>query len=176
MASRITPELRFLHDAMPRESWPELPANSLASTWLAMHASLRHGQARLEKLALHWQLKQLDWASFRSQFLSGTDAHFGHLHGHHRLEDQHYFPRFRTLEPRLAAGFDILHLDHQEVDFSLRALEAKVAELRRADTETDASRALADDIAVRIYQCGQLLRRHLDDEEDLVIPLLASTQ
>ena len=29
------------------------------------------------------------------------DAHLGHLHGHHRLEDQHYFPAMRRAEPRL---------------------------------------------------------------------------
>ena len=174
MNTRLTPDLRFLQKGMPREPWGQLPKGSLAATWLAMHESLRHGQQWLERVALQWQLKQLDYATFRERFLAGSEGHFSHLHAHHRLEDQHYFPQFRRLEPRLQAGFDLLHEDHAEVDAALSTLQAQVRELRAADVETDASRALADAIAVGIYRCGQLLTRHLDDEEDLVIPLLGT--
>ena len=157
---------------LPREAWAGLPKGSLAATWLAMHASLRHGQQWLERVALQWQLKQQYYAGFRTHFIARSDGHFSHLHGHHRLEDAHYFPQFRRIEPRLQAGFDLLHEDHREVDVALDRLQAQVRELRAAETETAESRALADAIAVGIYQTGQLLRRHLDDEEDLVIPLL----
>lgn len=172
MNSRLTPELRFLEARLPRDTWDQLPKGSLAATWLAMHASLRHGQQWLERVALQWQLKQLDYATFRERFLAGSEGHFNHLHGHHRLEDAHYFPQFRRIEPRLQAGFDLLHEDHREVDAALATLQAQVRELAAAETETVESRALADAIAVGISQAGQLLRRHLDDEEDLVIPLL----
>ena len=36
----------------------------------------------------------------------------GNLHGHHQIEDHHYFPVFRQAEPRLAAGFGLLANDH----------------------------------------------------------------
>lgn len=172
MTSRLTPELRILKTRLPRERWSDLPAGSLARTWLTMHASLRDGQQWLERLALKWQLKQLDLATFRTRFLADSEAHFNHLHGHHRLEDRHYFPQFRSIEPRLQAGFDLLQDDHEQLHAALARLQVQLQALRDADIESQAARTLADAIAVDIYHCGKLLRRHLEDEEDLVIPLL----
>jgi len=92
---------------------------------------------------------------------------------HHQIEDLHYFPIFRAAEARLARGFDVLEGDHH-------AIHADMA--RTAETANALLRALAGD-ADTLIRCGEdyaaasgtLLKgltRHLDDEEDLIVPLI----
>ena len=114
-----------------------------------------------------------DWVGFRKQALPLLDAHLGHLHGHHRLEDQHYFPAMRRAEPRLDKGFDLLAADHERIDASVRELQRLRTLLAHANTAEAAAWQCAHDMARALPVCGTLLAQHLGDEEDLVIPLLA---
>ena len=122
-APRLGPDLLYLLQLLPRERWPAEAAHGTVGVWLNMHASLRHGQRQLEALAQQWQHKAVDWVGFRKQVLPLLDAHLGHLHGHHRLEDQHYFPAMRRAEPRLDKGFNLLAADHERIDASVRDLQ-----------------------------------------------------
>ncbi|WP_298212231.1 hemerythrin domain-containing protein [Acidovorax sp.] len=170
---RLAPDLLYLLEQLPRERWPAEAAHGTAGVWLSMHASLRHGQQRLETLAQRWLSKDTDWVGFRQEAVPLLDAHLGHLHGHHRLEDQHYFPVMRHAEPRLATGFDLLDSDHQAIDQSVQALHRLQLQLVRANPAEAAAWQCAHDLVRELPVCGRLLNRHLADEEDLVIPLLA---
>ena len=44
------------------------------------------------------------------------------LHGHHHIEDAHYFPVLAQAEARLARGFELLDADHHALDAQLAAL------------------------------------------------------
>jgi Hemerythrin HHE cation binding domain len=94
------------------------------------------------------------------------------LEEHHLVEDLHYFPVFRRVEPRLAAGFELLEGDHRALHAALGGI-VEVANRVLAD-DTDRSRFRAELGRFRDAQAelGQTLLRHLDDEEDLVVPLL----
>lgn len=173
---RLTPDLLLLRERVPRDAWEALPTDSLSRTWLAMHDSLRHGQETLERLAMHWQLKLIDVATFRDRALPLLRQHLGHLHGHHRLEDTHYFPQFRTIEPRLVKGFDLLQSDHADLDASISALEAMTGQLASLDKDGPEVSSLSQRIAEALHRLGPPLRAHLLDEEDLVIPLVAIAQ
>ena len=159
---RWTPDLLVLRERMPREAWGTLPQGSLPGTWIAMHDSLRSGQDMLERLATHWQLKLIDAAAFRERALPLLQQHLGHLHGHHRLEDTHYFPQFRSIEPQLAKGFD--------------ALEDLARRRATQDMQSPEANGLIQQLAQALHRFGPSLRQHLLDEEDLVIPLLAIAQ
>ena len=172
-APRLGPDLIYLLQLLPRERWPAEAAHGTAGVWLAMHASLRHGQRQLEALARQWQHKAVDWVGFRRQALPMLDAHLGHLHGHHRLEDQHYFPAMRRAEPRLDKGFNLLAADHERIDASVRDLQRLRTQLAHASPAEAAAWQCAHDMARALPVCGTLLAQHLGDEEDLVIPLLA---
>ena len=173
---RLAPELLYLLGQLPRERWPAEAAHGTAGVWLQMHESLRHGQQQLEALARRWVDKEVDWVGFRKQGLPLFDAHLGHLHGHHRLEDQHYFPALRRAEPRMAAGFELLEGDHRTIDQSVQTLHGLRQQLARANPAEAAAWQCAHDIVRELPVCGTLLERHLADEEDLVIPLLALHQ
>ncbi|HVY65330.1 MAG TPA: hemerythrin domain-containing protein, partial [Gammaproteobacteria bacterium] len=96
------------------------------------------------------------------------------LHGHHQIEDFHYFPVFRRLAPEIGPGIDVLERDH--ADLTRAGLAARVAlrELRAASAGGDTpTSALAADLGLAAMSrlCAGILE-HLRDEEDLIVPLL----
>ena len=173
---QLTPDLLALRERHPRDVWPSLPRGSLPSVWLSMHDSLRQGQEMLERLATHWQLKMIDDATFRDRALPILRHHLGHLHGHHRLEDTHYFPQFRSIQPRLVKGFDLLERDHADLNAAIDALEDLTRHLSSLDAHSPDAGAHIQRMADALHRIGPNLREHLQDEEDLVIPLLADAQ
>lgn len=106
-----------------------------------------------------WLGQHLHW------LLNGLDEH-------HQVEDFHYFPVFRRAEPRLAAGFELLERDHAALHTAIGGIVLRANAVLTAQTD---SASLRDDLA-RFHdahvELGRELLRHLDDEEDLVIPLL----
>ncbi len=99
------------------------------------------------------------------------------LHGHHQIEDAHYFPAFRAADQRLARGFDVLADDHELLHegmvTNIRTINKLVDIVREpGESSIDEKRRAADSFV----ECSELLyrrlARHLDDEEDLIIPLM----
>ncbi len=95
------------------------------------------------------------------------------LEEHHQVEDVHYFPLFRRAEPRLAAGFEVLGRDHD----ALHAALAGIVEIANRVLAQDGAgpshfRAALERFRDAQAELGRALCRHLDDEEDLVVPLL----
>ena len=101
-----------------------------------------------------------------------TSAFLNQLHGHHQIEDHHYFPQFIPLDSRLEQGFEILDRDHHALDGHIHALaESTNAVLRKiAAGEDDEKEAVTLLEAQRAFR--NFLHRHLDDEEDLVVPVI----
>lgn len=135
-----------------------------------MHHSLRRGQNELDYLNRESLNGRLEWPEYQSRLLKAAELHYGHLHGHHRVEDIHHFPKMRQREPKLARGFDILDSDHHAVDTKLRLTAALLGALKAA---RDPVQETAEKLERSIRSGGELLYRHLADEEDLVIPILA---
>jgi len=94
------------------------------------------------------------------------------LHGHHQIEDGHYFPLLAARDARITRGFDILDRDHQALDGHLEAFvkAANLALSQRADRDRmqDGAGAFRAELA----RLDRLLDRHLNDEEELVVPVL----
>ena len=101
-------------------------------------------------------------------------AFLGHLDGHHRVESGHYFPQFRLIEPRIQTGLDLLDRDHDAIHAHLDALyHAAVAFHHAVAGQSPDAPDLAHRLAGTLDRAAPGLIRHLDDEEDIVIPLLA---
>ncbi len=170
LESKLQSDWLYLHETLPPAKWGALPSFGAAASWLGMHHSLRRGQGELDYLNREYLNRRLEWEAYRSRLLKAAELHYGHLHGHHRVEDVHYFPKFRRLEPKLAQGFDVLDRDHEHINRQLHTIEPLLATLTRRET---ADPALAEQLAAAIESGGEWLYRHLADEEDLVIPILA---
>ena len=95
------------------------------------------------------------------------------LHGHHPIEDAHYFPKLSGAEPRLARGFALLDSDHHALEAELAAMtDTANAHLRALAEPGSAPRDTAGALLARLDGFAGFLDRHLTDEEELVVPVI----
>jgi iron-sulfur cluster repair protein YtfE (RIC family) len=169
-------DLRVLLRAHPREAWKAC-GSAMVGFWLAQHDFFRRQCAALRAAADDFRAGHNAPSEFCAAVTPQLHGFLDHVHGHHQVEDFHYFPAFRAAERRLASGFDVLARDHELIHASLEetiaAINAFVAAVRSHAPENDAARHRASeryvDVGERLYK---RLMRHLDDEEDLVIPFM----
>jgi hemerythrin-like domain-containing protein len=165
--------LRFLLLRYPRPIWPtHRNLGSLGRFWLQRHQMFRELAAAF--LAALGELREgrLEPAEL-GRWLTPRFAFFlRELHGHHQVEDLHYFPVFMRAEPRLALGFEVLEQDHVVIDQALGLLAADGRGLVGALATGEEATAAAERLAGALQRFLQQIDRHLDDEEDLLIPLI----
>ena len=168
------PALRFLLDRHPRPTWAgHANLGEMARFWLSIHDGFRRLGGTLSAGTLDFREGRLEAPAYRAwlgprlrYFLSG-------LQHHHQIEDHQFFPVFGTVEPRLLRGFEVLERDHDSIHQAMLDMVAAANAFLEAP---EAGRDLAHGAADRYAAAGDgllaLLRRHLDDEEDLIVPLI----
>lgn len=163
-------EFRYLLDELPRDRWTTL--NEIAAFWMQMHAGFRRHQAHMDGLIGQWRLSG-DLTALHRQLVPALQAFLQHLDGHHRVESGQYFPVMRRIEPRIGASIDLLDRDHDAIHETLAAMFHDGLDFHQAmaASATDA-RDKAGRLADRIGANARFLLRHLEDEEDIVIPLI----
>lgn len=163
--------LRVLADELPRAGWETHPGFAgLAQFWLDRHLLFRRLMDALQADAearLDDAMAARDFTA-RVQRLGGMLV--GTLHEHHGVEDTVYFPQMQVMEPRLKRGFEMLDRDHHALDDWLVRF-TKTANGAIAHPDRDAVGAFHGELA----RFSPLLSRHLEDEEDLVVPVILRT-
>ncbi len=162
--------LRVLLEEFPRDSWDDHPGiEGLVRFWLDRHMMFRRMTERLTLDAERRKDGLIDRAAYVSGLSRLGSAFVGELHGHHNIEDAHYFPMLATKDPRIAAGFEMLDKDHHALDAHLNAfVERANAVLQAGDTDGSQVGRFAEELE----RLDKLLDRHLIDEEDLVVPVI----
>ena len=161
----------------PRETWPET-RSPMARFWIDKHNYIRRQSDALQSANEEYRNDRLEAAQFGAWAAPRLQGFLAELHGHHQVEDFHYFPAFRSAEPRLAAGFDVLARDHELIHEGIvNIVESVNAFFRTIDPEAGAGDKAAQRAAAERYiaasrQLHERLERHLTDEEDLIIPLM----
>lgn len=167
-------DLRLFADRHPRPAWPGHPnLGALSRFWLERHAGFRELATSLDRGTAELREGRLDAAEFQPWFAPRMGFFLQQLHHHHLIEDQSYFPVFMAAEPRLARGFETLEADHDTMHSAIDGLAAASNTLLRAlqAPGSDRPRATADLTSAMSSFIGQL-GRHLEDEEELIIPLI----
>ncbi|MBP0482688.1 hemerythrin domain-containing protein [Sagittula salina] len=158
--------LRVLMDAFPREAWEPHPNFAgLVAFWLE-----RHQMFRQLCEVMGTDAEAVVDGTMDPQKMKGRLSRYGsmllqNLHGHHQIEDMHYFPALRPKDPRLDRGFDILDRDHHAMDGLLNRFSE------------GANGVLQDRVEAGVFReelagFEALLRRHLADEEELIVPVI----
>ena len=165
--------LRVLLEDYPREAWEADPGFSgLIRFWLDRHLMFRKLLAAMIERGEATADGKTDPRRFAAELSRLGSLFAGELHGHHMIEDQHYFPRLRGLDAGVAHGFDLLDSDHHDLDAHLATF---------ADNANAAIRDIAEDrphdgslvtFLTGLGVTGRFLDRHLTDEEDLIVPVL----
>ena len=167
-------DLRVLVARFPREQWDTHPnLGEMARFWLSRHAMFRELSSAIEQIAALFRAGRLPPEEFARQFVPRLQFMLDQLNVHHQIEDLHYFPIFRVADERLARGFDVLEGDHHHIhgDMALTA-ETANALLQSLQGGGDTMRRCGDNYADASGTLLKGLVRHLDDEEDLIVPLI----
>jgi hemerythrin-like domain-containing protein len=174
--SGLPEELHVLLKEHPRDSW-QSSRSPMAEFWVQKHAYLKRQSDALMAANDQYREERVDAVQFGSAIAPRLQAFLGELHGHHQIEDFHYFPAFRRAEPRLNAGFDVLGRDHEQIHAGImnivETINAFITTIRDESTaDRDAQRHAADKYIEASELMDRRLARHLADEEDLIIPVM----
>lgn len=157
--------LRVLLQDYPRDGWQSHPNfQGLVSFWLDRHLMFR----RLSAALLEDVEERMDGKLAQDVYVSRL-GRFGNmlvqqLHGHHQIEDHHYFPVLVQRDTRLERGFEILDRDHHDLDGLLgRFTQQANAVLKGGEFGP---------FREEVLSFGKFLERHLSDEEDLIVPVI----
>ena len=96
----------------------------------------------------------------------------GELQMHHQIEDAHYFPVLARRDRRIERGFEILDKDHHALDGYLAGFVSSANETLGALATHDDPKRLVAGFGEELSRLARLLGRHLEDEEDLVVPVI----
>ncbi|MCE8514783.1 hemerythrin domain-containing protein [Ruegeria pomeroyi] len=164
--------LRVLLEAHPRESWQADPNfHGLVSFWLERHMMFRQIMAHMQAETRAFLDAERDAARFAQGIARYGGMFVNQLHGHHQIEDQHYFPLLRTKDRRIETGFDLLDADHHALDGLLnRFVEQANGAIQGADGPD--ARTSAGALLTGLGNLERMIGRHLEDEEDLIVPII----
>lgn len=167
-------DLRVLVARYPREQWDAHPnLGEMARFWLSRHAMFRELSTAIEQIAALFRAGRIPPQEFARQFVPRLQFMLNQLNVHHQIEDQHYFPIFQAADARLARGFDVLEGDHHHIHADMaRTAETANTLLQALQSNADKIRRCGDDYADASGALLKGLIRHLDDEEDLIVPLI----
>lgn len=172
--ARLPDDLRYLVDKYPRGEWQAHDnIHGMAGFWLQRHDMFRDLGGLLTAAIGDYREGRKNAKEFASFFAPRLNHFLGNLDGHHNVEDHHYFPIFAAAESRLKRGFEVLDSDHHLIHDALeRNAETANGFLRALQESEDKQRFAADAYADENARLIAMLKRHLDDEEDLIIPLI----
>ena len=88
-------------------------------------------------------------------------------HSHHHAEDNFYFPQYQSLFPQLERPLSLLDGDHRVLEQMLDDLQLSLYKLNENSPVADWENCR--DIS---EQLGRVIHRHLDDEEEIVMPAI----
>lgn len=167
--------LRVLADLYPRATWRgHGNFSELTAFWLDRHLMFRQV---LDKLITDTQ-HQIDGRAgprYGAELSRYTGFFLDQLHGHHGIEDHHYFPQFKPLDRRVMGAFDLLDADHHALDAHIAALAEDTNAVLRALSQPQA-KGRTQDAAGRLLARQERFRgfldRHLTDEEEVIVPLV----
>lgn len=164
--------LRCLLADYPRDGWPaHRDFHGLAAFWLDRHLGFRRVLSVLRADAEAMVDRRIDPQAWGQRLVRLGSGFLGDLVGHHQIEDDAYFPKLAALEPRIARGFAVLDADHHALHGLIDRFAAD-ANHALAQADDAARRDAAGAFGGELATFERLLIRHLEDEEDLVVPVV----
>jgi len=165
--------LRVLLAEYPRDLWQSHHNfDGLTRFWLERHLMFRQVLGELQGETRVFLDRNADARTHAGRTAQLAGFLINQLHGHHQIEDHHYFPQLAAAEKRLERGFEILDADHNALDGHLHGLTDDTNSLLRAINDGRDATDAAGVLETRLDGFGRFLDRHLTDEEELVVPVI----
>jgi len=165
--------LRVLLEQYPRDLWSaHRNFDGLTRFWLERHLMFRRALGQLQDETRAFVDRKVAPQGHGGRTARLANFLIDQLHGHHQIEDHHYFPQLSAAEARLERGFRILDADHHALGDHLHGLAEDTNALLRAVGEGQQAHDAAGVLEARLERFAHFLDRHLTDEEDLVVPVI----
>ena len=166
MRAGLPEALRALLEAYPRADWQAHPNFAgLVEFWLDRHLMFRRLTGALREDAEAAVDRRMDPQAHAARLSRYGGMLVSQLHGHHQIEDMHYFPVLTRLETPLGRGFEILDRDHHALDDLL----ARFTESANAVLQGQSGPGPFHE---ELLSFERFLHRHLEDEEELIVPVI----
>jgi hypothetical protein len=164
----------FLLADYPRAVWEGHPNNGQwCQFWLQRHQMFRDYSAALADACEQLADGKIEAPAFHEWFVPRVNFYLGEIDTHHKVEEYHYFPALAQADEKMGRGIELLEGDHKVVHDLLHAAHGTIVALDAAIREAPADVASAAPTARDgIAALGDGLARHLDDEEDIIVPLI----
>ena len=164
--------LQVLLSEFPREKWADHDNFiGLISFWLDRHLLFRQIMDTMIDQTQQVMDNRIEPERYSSQMSRYARLFVGQLHGHHHIEDTHYFPILANRDFRLQRGFAILDADHHELDHQLHLFTDAANPVITPAGPTKYPTGAGYFLEV-LNQFNGFLNRHLEDEEELVVPVI----
>ena len=172
MRDGLPEALKVLLREYPREGWQNHENfHGLISFWLDRHLMFREVMSKMRDLTEQSESGELEWQAYAAQLSRYARFFVQQLHGHHHMEDEHYFPALMKFDDRLKRGFAILDSDHHELDGQLRGF-TDAANLVIKPSSAMNIVSVTEQFHEVLSRFDRFLDRHLVDEEELVVPVI----
>lgn len=156
----------------PRAGWEADPGfDGLVRFWLDRHLMFRRLLDMLRNEAEARVDRAMDPAHYAQRLGRLGGMFVQELHGHHMIEDHHYFPVLATRDARIERGFELLDADHHAIDALLNRFTESANGVLRAPDDA-AGREATTEFLQAVGRAETLLDRHLTDEEELIVPVI----
>ena len=167
-------EMQVLLHEHPRSTWETHPGfKERTRNWMGAHKMFR----KLTQIVVE------DCEVFLNGDMGANDyrfrlSHFGNrlignLSGHHAWEDLEYFPELSRADPRFDRGLQILEKDHEDLEGVLETFSKTGSHALNLDDLSDGRfRTSVGKIHTLSQTIDSILSRHLNDEEDLAVPII----
>jgi len=164
--------LQVLLQEYPRDGWQAHDQfHGLISFWLERHIMFRQVMTKMLDMTLQSRQGDIEQNLYASQLSRYARFFVEQLHGHHHIEDEHYFPALTKLDPRLHRGFTILDADHHELDGQLHHFTEAANRVLKPAISGDVMSEAGELLDV-LHRFETFLDRHLVDEEELIVPII----
>ena len=165
--------LRVLLAEYPRALWETDPGfDGLIRFWLDRHMMFRRVVTDMLGDARRLVDAKMDPLQYASRLSRYGGMFVNGLHEHHTIEDTHYFPKLATKDSRIEGGFAILDKDHHDIDEILNAFVASANGILTLRDKPQGMRTLVGRFETEMVGLERLLDRHLNDEEELIVPVI----
>lgn len=165
--------LRVLLDDYPPDAWEAHPNfTGLVRFWLERHMMFRRLLVQLQNDVQALLDRKLDPLRYSAHLSRYGSMLVSDLHGHHQIEDHHYFPQLKKLEARIERGFDMLERDHAAMDGLIASFAEAANSVIGAQQDDADLRDRVGGFQATLNGFEAQLLRHLEDEENLVVPVI----
>ncbi|WP_069353322.1 hemerythrin domain-containing protein [Burkholderia cenocepacia] len=170
--TRLDTSIGLLLATLPREEWNR-HANyaGMVEHLQGIHRGiLEHGAALAQALTAlaEGKVGATQAPSLNRQLREGMKQYAEHLHAHHRIEDHQLFPGILQSYRRIERPLALLEADHRVLNAAVESFERVLRDYPADDAQVSAYDRLAQAAALT----ERAARRHIHDEEAIVVPPL----